>query len=111
MAVFAVFWLISEGPDGNHLMVSLYSGLACLDDREPLSMKINVKLIGLFQTGRFKQEDRVYPEGSRVEAVVEELQLPSQHFGIILVNGVHAARETVLKEGDSLVLMPIVDGG
>ncbi len=74
-------------------------------------MKINVKLIGLFQTGRFKQEDRVYPEGSRVEAVVEELQLPWQHFGIILVNGVHAARETVLQEGDSLVLMPIVDGG
>lgn len=74
-------------------------------------MKINVKLVGLFQDGRFRQEDRVYPQGVKVQAVIEELQLPSQHFGIILVNGVHAARETALRDGDRLVLMPIVDGG
>jgi sulfur carrier protein ThiS len=74
-------------------------------------MKINVKLVGLFQTGRFKQADRDYPPRVTVQEVVEDLQLPRQHFGIILVNGVHADSETLLNEGDRLVLMPIVDGG
>ena len=80
-------------------------------DPESVTMKINVKLVGLFQTGRFKQTDRDYPQGTRVHEVVEDLQLPRQHFGIILINGVHADSETVLNEGDQLVLMPIVDGG
>jgi sulfur carrier protein ThiS len=74
-------------------------------------MKINVKLIGLFQTGRFQREDREYPPGSKVRAVVADLQLPPQHFGIVLVNGVHADSETILADGDCLVLMPIVGGG
>ncbi len=74
-------------------------------------MKINVKLVGLFQTGRFKQADCDYPQDTRVHEVVEDLQLPRQHFGIVLINGVHADREAVLNEGDQLVLMPIVDGG
>jgi sulfur carrier protein ThiS len=74
-------------------------------------MKINVKLVGLFRTGRFRQADRDYPEGIRVAEVVEDLGLPRQHFGIILINGVHADIGAVLREGDQLVLMPIVDGG
>lgn len=74
-------------------------------------MKINVKLVGLFQTGRFKQQDCVYAQGTRVREVIEDLELPWQHFGIVLVNGVHADSETVLVENDQLVLMPIIDGG
>ena len=74
-------------------------------------MRVNVKLVGLFQTERFKQADRDYPAGVTVDEVVGDLQLPRQHFGIILVNGVHADSATVLNEGDNLVLMPIVDGG
>ncbi|MGK2907281.1 MAG: MoaD/ThiS family protein [Desulfuromonadales bacterium] len=74
-------------------------------------MNINVKLIGLFQAGRFKQEERDYPDGASVQAVVNSLDLPRQHFGIVLINGVHADRDTLLAEGDQLVIMPIVDGG
>ena len=74
-------------------------------------MHVNVKLIGLFQTGRFKQQERAYAQDTTVEAVVADLALPRQHFGIVLVNGVHAASDTVLNEGDHLVIMPIVDGG
>ena len=74
-------------------------------------MQINVKLIGLFQTDRFKQQDLVFPEETRVQDVIEQLQLPQQLFGIVLVNDLHAGTGTVLREGDRLVLMPIVDGG
>jgi molybdopterin synthase sulfur carrier subunit len=72
---------------------------------------INIKLIGLFQTGRFKLEEQGYPTGTTVGDVVKKLQLPEQHFGIILINGVHAKPETVLTNGDSLTLLPIIDGG
>ena len=74
-------------------------------------MNINVKLVGLFQTGRFKQSDRDYPSAATVQEVIEDLDLPRQHFGIVLINEVHADVDTVLNEGDRLVLMPVVDGG
>jgi sulfur carrier protein ThiS len=74
-------------------------------------MKINVKLVGLFQTGRFKQKDMDYPDGTQVQQVMDALLLPEQLFGIVLINGTHADTVTLLSEGDQLVLMPIVDGG
>ncbi len=74
-------------------------------------MQINVKLIGLFQTGRFIQKDLQYPEGTRVQEVINDLKLPPQLFGILLINDVHAETSAELKEGDRLVLLPIVDGG
>ena len=74
-------------------------------------MNINVKLVGLFQTGRFKQINRDYPSSTKVQDVIDELGLPQQHFGIVLINGVHADVDTLLTEGDHLVLMPVIDGG
>lgn len=74
-------------------------------------MNVNVKLVGLFQTGRFKQKDREYPAGTQVQDVIDDLQLPQQHFGIVLINGMHADIDTLLNDGDLLVIMPIVDGG
>ena len=74
-------------------------------------MIINLKLVGLFQTGRFKQKDREYSTGIKVQDVINDLKLPQQHFGIVLVNGVHADIDTILTEVDHIVIMPIVDGG
>ena len=74
-------------------------------------MIINVKLVGLFQTGRFKQKDQEYSTGIKVQDVINVLKLPQQHFGIVLINDVHADVETILTEGDHVVIMPIVDGG
>ena len=72
---------------------------------------IKVKLVGLFKIDRFKEESRQYPTGSVVQRVVDDLQLPPQHFGIVLINGVHATSETVLNDGDQLTLLPVFDGG
>jgi sulfur carrier protein ThiS len=74
-------------------------------------MDINVKLVGLFQTGRFKQSKRDYPSTTNVQDIIDDLNLPQQHFGIVLINGVHADVDTLLTEGDHLVLMPVIDGG
>lgn len=74
-------------------------------------MQITVKLVGAFQVGRFKEDVRCYPVGSSVQDVVDNLQLPQQILGIVLINGVHAGFDDVLSEGDRLTLLPILDGG
>ncbi len=74
-------------------------------------MQIRVKLSGAFRVGRFKEEVLECPQGTSIRQVVERLQLPEQILGIVLINGVHADFEDLLRDGDSLTLLPIVDGG
>lgn len=74
-------------------------------------MQIQVRLIGLFKTGRFSEETRVYSDGSCVADVIADLGLPSEHLGIVLINDVHAKKDAPLADGDKLVLLPLLDGG
>lgn len=74
-------------------------------------MDINVKLVGLFKTGRFDQKNMSCRVGARVQDLVELLDLPQQHLGIILLNGLHATGESQLKPGDQVTLLPLLDGG
>ena len=50
-------------------------------------------------------------ETSTVDAVVERLGLKPGATGIVLVNGVHAGGERVLKPGDEIALFPPLGGG
>jgi len=74
-------------------------------------MVINVKLVGLFKTGRFMQKDFDCPVETSISDIINQLELPEQHLGIILLNGFHASCEARLKPDDKLVLLPFVDGG
>jgi len=74
-------------------------------------MIVNVKLVGLLKTGRFKQRELQCQEGSSIQEIVKQLELPEQHLGIILLNGFHVSTETRLEPDDKLVLLPFVDGG
>ena len=74
-------------------------------------MKINVKLVGMFRIGRFNERRLQYPSGARVLDIVDDLQLPKDVLGIILINGVHAGEQDSLKDGDALSLLPMLDGG
>ena len=74
-------------------------------------MQIRVKLSGAFRVGRFKEEIHDYPPGTSIRQVVDRLQLPEQILGIVLINGMHAGFEDLLRDGDSLTILPIVDGG
>jgi len=74
-------------------------------------MKITVKLFATFRRGRFEIETRDYPEGTTVGQVVEELAIPREQLGILLVNSRHVDLERVLADGETLAIFPLVGGG
>jgi molybdopterin converting factor small subunit len=74
-------------------------------------MKVTVKLFASFQTGRFKQEVREYPDQTLIGTVVRELNIPEREIGILLLNAVHAKLEQPLSDGDILAIFPLVGGG
>lgn len=74
-------------------------------------MEIRIRLYGVFRIDRFKEEVRDYPLGTTVREVVEELRIPDRLLGIVLINGVHAGVDELLKDGDVLTLLPLLGGG
>jgi sulfur carrier protein ThiS len=51
------------------------------------------------------------PEGTRVAEVLARLGVPADAPKILLVNGRARTPDTVLREGDSLVFFPPLEGG
>jgi sulfur carrier protein ThiS len=74
-------------------------------------VKITIKLYGVLRINRFMEEEQEYPEGARVRDVIAALGLPEQLFGAVVVNDVHANVEQILHDGDSLMILPLLDGG
>jgi hypothetical protein len=74
-------------------------------------MNVTVILIGPFRTGRFSEEIREYPPATCAKEVLDELRIPAPLLGSVLINGVHAGFEDELRDGDTLCLLPFLDGG
>ncbi len=74
-------------------------------------MRITVKLFATFRRGRFDTEVREVPSGTTVSRIVEEVDLPKKEIGIVLVNSRHVDPSTVLADGDTLAIFPLVGGG
>ncbi len=74
-------------------------------------MKITVKLFATLRIGRFKQEDRDYPDGFTCQQIAEDLGIKVDELGIVLVNGHHASVDHVLSDGDALSFLALVGGG
>lgn len=74
-------------------------------------MNIRVKLYGVFRIGRFKDEIRAYPEGTRIAEVVRDLGFCEHLLGTVVVNDRHVSVEQELRDGDCLMILPLLDGG
>jgi len=74
-------------------------------------MEIKIKLLGPLRSGRFAEKMVDYPSETRVEDVMESLQIKRRSFGIVLINGTHARMDSSLKEGDTLSVLPLLAGG
>jgi sulfur-carrier protein len=73
-------------------------------------MHITVKLYGSLCIGRFDSALRDYSAGSTVATIVKDLGIPPEYL-IRLRNGCHAPIDDVLQEGDTVSLLPMLDGG
>lgn len=75
-------------------------------------MHILVKLFAQYREGRFKAEQRDYPEEATAQAIIDELNLERvSPLGVLMVNGRHVDVSYLLKEGDEIALFPKVGGG
>jgi molybdopterin synthase sulfur carrier subunit len=79
-------------------------------------VKITVRLLATFRDFQPQQSVRsaVYLDvetGKRVGAVLEALHLPVELPKIVLINGLHAAEETLLADGDVVSVFPPLIGG
>ena len=74
-------------------------------------MKITASLHGVFRINRFKLETLDYPDGSSAQKVIDDLQIPARLLGTILINRVHAKSTDVLHDGDTLMILPLLEGG
>ncbi len=74
-------------------------------------MVVTVKLFATFQEGRFETATKEYAAGTRLSDVVDELRLPREAIGVLLVNSRHAELERELCQGDVLAIFPQIGGG
>ena len=74
-------------------------------------MKITVKLFATFRANRFDIADREYPSGTTVGEIIEDLELPTEQLGVLMVNNRHVELNRVLDEGETLAIFPLVGGG
>lgn len=74
-------------------------------------MEIKVKLFATFREGRFAVEQMEFPENTTILEVAQKLQIDPTEVSIAMINGFSSELDSVLKEGDTLVLFPPVGGG
>ena len=74
-------------------------------------MKITVKLFAMLRVGRFKEEEREYPDGTSCRQVIADLDLPEDQVRIVTVDGRVANLDQELIDGNVRALLPLVSGG
>jgi molybdopterin converting factor small subunit len=72
---------------------------------------LTIKLYGVFRIDRFKEKQLEFAAGVCADEVVEQLQLNRQLLGIIMINDQHANINSTLADGDTLALLPLLEGG
>jgi len=74
-------------------------------------MQVTIKLFATFREGRFAVDKREYTQGTKVGLIVDELDIPREQLGIVMVNSRHVDLDHKLQDGDTLALFPLVGGG
>ena len=74
-------------------------------------MQVTVKLVASFRLKWFKEATQDYPHGVEVLDIVNEIGIPVNELGIVLINGHHASLNDKLQDGDTVSLMPLIGGG
>ena len=74
-------------------------------------MLVEVKLFATFRQGRFKKSQLELEDRSCLSDLLEQLDIPSQEVGILLVNGRDSSPDCVLSQNDQVSIFPALGGG
>lgn len=74
-------------------------------------MRVTVRLFLSFRTGRFPAKAIEYPPSTTVARVANDLAIPNDTIGLVLVNDRPVEFEHQLADGDTLAIFPVVGGG
>ncbi len=74
-------------------------------------MRLTVKLFAFFRDGRFKEEGREYPEGTKVGEIVAGLGIDPDEVGVVMINSLQSSLKASVAEGDILAIFPVIGGG
>ena len=74
-------------------------------------MLVQVKLFATFRQRRFDKKNMDLPTTSFVIFLLEQLNIPAEQVGILLVNGRSASVETELYDNDVVSVFPAIGGG
>lgn len=74
-------------------------------------IKVTVKLFATLQVGRFEIKEDQFEDGTTVKEIMGRYGLSQTQVLLVLVNGRHAALETVISDGDTVALFPPIGGG
>ena len=74
-------------------------------------MLVEVKLFATFRQKRFDKKVMDLPATSSVAFVLEQLKIPAELVGILLINGQSCSVETELSEDDVVSIFPAIGGG
>jgi len=76
-------------------------------------MVVFVKTVGTLKT--LEEGPKVVsleiPEGAFVSQAIERMGLKDWEVGLVLINGTHATKESILKDQDQLTLIAPIVGG
>jgi molybdopterin converting factor small subunit len=74
-------------------------------------MTLTIKLFATFRNGRFATAQSSHPPGTTVANIVEQLAIPKDEIGFVLVSGRHADLQHEPAPGDTVAIFPLVGGG
>lgn len=74
-------------------------------------MPVTIKLFASFQQGRFEVQQRKLPPGTTLGSLLDQLEIPRQELGVLLVGGRHADVARVAQPGDVISIFPLLGGG
>lgn len=74
-------------------------------------MRLTVKLFAFFRDGRFKEEGREYPQGTKVGDIVIGLGIDPEEVGVVMINSRQSSLTAPVAEGDVVAIFPVIGGG
>ncbi len=74
-------------------------------------MVVEIRLFATLREGRFRNKQIQFPGEALLGDLLENLKIPQEQVGILLVNGRTATAQSKLAEDDVVSIFPPIGGG